>query len=96
MNGVGARVWESLSLYESTDLVKQLYSSARHGRCCCHGPRRSVGLIYCCPTAATGLKGCRRGLRFTCKRKGDRRGSNPRPSEPQSADTCFQVLPDVA
>jgi hypothetical protein len=22
-------------------------------------------------------------------REGDRRGSNPRPSEPQSADTCF-------
>jgi hypothetical protein len=27
---------------------------------------------------------------------GDRRGSNPRPSEPQSADTCFQALPHVA
>jgi hypothetical protein len=30
-------------------------------------------------------------------RRGCRRGSNPRPSqEPQSADTCFQVLPYVA
>src|SRR5215208_5980340 len=29
-------------------------------------------------------------------REGDRRDSNPRPSEPQSADTCFQVLPHVA
>jgi hypothetical protein len=28
--------------------------------------------------------------------EGDRRGSNPRPSEPQSADTCFRVLPIVA
>jgi hypothetical protein len=28
--------------------------------------------------------------------EGDRRDSNPRPSEPQSADTCFQALPDVA
>jgi hypothetical protein len=27
---------------------------------------------------------------------GDRRGSNPRPSEPQSADTCFRVLLYVA
>ena len=26
----------------------------------------------------------------------DRRGSNPRPSEPQSADTCFWGLPNVA
>ncbi len=39
--------------------------------------------------------------RFTCKwasiEEGDRRGSNPQPSlEPQSADTCFRVLPDVA
>jgi hypothetical protein len=29
-------------------------------------------------------------------REGDRRGSNPRPSEPQSADSCFQGLLDVA
>ena len=29
-------------------------------------------------------------------REGDRRDSNPRPSEPQSADSCFQVLLDVA
>ena len=29
-------------------------------------------------------------------REGDRRGSNPRPSEPQSADTRFQALPYVA
>src|SRR5215213_549173 len=29
-------------------------------------------------------------------REGDRRDSNPRPSEPQSADICFQVLPMVA
>jgi hypothetical protein len=28
--------------------------------------------------------------------EGDRRGSNPRPSEPQSAHPCFQVLPNVA
>src|SRR5829696_9216666 len=29
--------------------------------------------------------------------EGDRRGSNPRPPlEPQSADTCFRALPDVA
>jgi DNA-directed RNA polymerase specialized sigma24 family protein len=28
--------------------------------------------------------------------KGDRRGSNPRPSEPQSADMCFSVLPNIA
>src|SRR5215207_8845000 len=38
---------------------------------------------------------------LTCKhglsRKGDRQSSNPRPSlEPQSADSCFQELPDVA
>jgi hypothetical protein len=31
-----------------------------------------------------------------CKQEGDRRGSNPRPSEPQSADPCFQALPYVA
>src|SRR5829696_9497952 len=29
-------------------------------------------------------------------REGDRRDSNPRPSEPQSADTCFWAFPDVA
>ena len=28
--------------------------------------------------------------------QGDRRGSNPRPPEPHSADMCFQVLPHVA
>jgi hypothetical protein len=28
--------------------------------------------------------------------EGDRRDSNPRPSEPQSADTCFWAFPDVA
>jgi hypothetical protein len=34
--------------------------------------------------------------RFSCKLKGDRRGSNPRLSEPQSADSCFWVLLCVA
>src|SRR5829696_5569668 len=28
--------------------------------------------------------------------EGDQQDSNPRPSEPQSADTCFYVLPGVA
>jgi hypothetical protein len=35
--------------------------------------------------------------RLTCKKEGDRRGSNPRPSlEPHSADPCFQALSYVA
>jgi hypothetical protein len=35
--------------------------------------------------------------RLSCKQKGDRRGSNPRPPlEPQSAESCFQALPYVA
>jgi hypothetical protein len=37
------------------------------------------------PHPATSLDGCRLGLRFTCKREGERRGSIPRPPlEPQS------------
>src|ERR671911_479932 len=35
---------------------------------------------------------CKRGL----SRKGDRRSSNPRPSEPQSADTCCGKLHTIA
>jgi hypothetical protein len=34
--------------------------------------------------------------RCLCKSEGDRRGSNPQPSEPQSADSRFQVLLNVA
>jgi hypothetical protein len=42
-------------------------------------------------------QGMSRASRFTCKREGDRRGSNLRPSlEPQSAEACFQALPYVA
>ena len=56
-------------------------------------PARKVVLslrpFYCCPTAATVLGADRSGAHFTCKREGDRRGSNPRPSEPQSDAVCY-------
>src|SRR5918992_1833815 len=58
-------------------------------------PRRLTDL-YCCPTAATVPGEDSRILRFTCKREGDRRGSNPRPSEPQSDALPTELRPPSA
>src|SRR5215217_1961485 len=51
---------------------------------------------YCCPTAAEAYTCRGQTLGFTCKSGGDRRGSNPRPSEPQSDALPTELRPPSA
>src|SRR5215212_6588625 len=53
---------------------------------------RSLRPFYCCPNAATALGADRPRAHITCKRRGDRRGSNPQPPlEPQSGVTRYSA-----
>src|SRR5215217_4934958 len=51
---------------------------------------------YCCPTAAEAYTCRGQTVNFTCKSGGDRRGSNPRPSEPQSDALPTELRPPSA
>jgi hypothetical protein len=57
---------------------------------------RGFGLTGCSTIVVNEAQLFDWASRFSCKLKGDRRGSNPRPSEPQSADICFWALLEIA
>jgi hypothetical protein len=50
----------------------------------------------CCQSSGSVAGGFSSFLQLREFQEGDRRGSNPRSSEPQSADSCFSALPGVA
>ena len=58
--------------------------------------RGGARVVSTAPSTNTGASITSAFKAYLCRlQEGDRRDSNPRPSEPQSADACFRVLPSV-